>query len=343
MSANIDMFTRRALMASVNSPDLELRPTWFLDRYFPTSRQVYAEKIDWELVAASRGLARFRNLGQSAMVVGKLGRTIKTIDPLFINEKKSLTAIELLRENVIGNVYVTDGSSIDTSKKQALARELQDLKNRARRRVEWMASQFLTTGKLQYADDANGVTLEIDLDIDAAYAPVLSGTDLWTDAASDPLSDLDDWNILINQATGGNLKEVTLGTDAYKAFIGNAKVKAQLNNLNFQTGSINTSVQTNRVGVFGGVEVYRYSHKYLKDDGSTIGDMMPANKVLCVADNMKTDLVYATIPLLDEVIAAPFYSDVKDEWDPDVRWLRVMSRPLPLIYEEGSWLYPTVV
>lgn len=58
-------------------------------------------------------------------------------------------------------------------------------------RKEWIAMQSVTTGGVTYAE--GGVQFSVDFGFTAEQKPVLSGTDLWSNADSNPLDDIQTW------------------------------------------------------------------------------------------------------------------------------------------------------
>lgn len=338
------LFERRTLVAAINSPDLQTRPLFLTDTFFPNVKQTFGEHLDIEIGTASTKLAAFRRLDQSAGVVSKTGRQIKTVQIPAIREKKVLTAKELLSENALGNIYVANGGGIDQARNAALARELLDLKNRILRRREWMASKLLTTGVIQYA--SSDFAFELDYGLDSNHLVTLSGADLWTASTGTPWADLFDWSALIQGKTGAGASKIVLGKDAAKAFLANAEVKANLNNLNYRAGTAIADATNQKVatflGTYGGFDVWMYNHSYTSDAGSA-ANFFPVNGCLVVGDAMEADTCAGVIAEADQTFAGEFFSKSWLEEDPSVRWLLASSRAMPVVYNVDSWVFATVV
>lgn len=102
--------------------------------------------------------------------------------------------------------------------------------------IELMCSELLRTGiVMAHGDD--GVSYKVDFQMPGDHVIVLSGTDLWTDPASDPEGLYEDVAQIIQDKTGMRPDTVVQGNNARKAFRNHAKVKDELNNRGVQSGN----------------------------------------------------------------------------------------------------------
>ncbi|MEZ6854204.1 major capsid protein [Halodesulfovibrio aestuarii] len=102
--------------------------------------------------------------------------------------------------------------------------------------IELMCSDLLRTGIVTaHADD--GISYKVDYQMPTDHVIVLSGTDLWTDPASDPEGLYEDVAQIIQDKTGMRPDTVVQGNNAWRAFRNNAKVKEELNNRGVQSGN----------------------------------------------------------------------------------------------------------
>jgi hypothetical protein len=334
------MFERRTLLEAVNSPDLKVKPRFVIDNVFPTATPTFSDVADFEVESARNTLAGFRPKGAPAKVVGTIGKVVKTVKMPYIREKKVLTARQLRAENTLGNVYISGSGDLATARAKALAKELQDLKNRISRRVEWMGCQLLTGGKFQYEDDE--IAFELDLGMTSTFKPALSGTSIWGGSAADILGNLDAWNILMDQATGTFANRAIMGTNAARAFMKDPNIQKQLDTNNQRIGSMSIDLKSNYLGNIYGIDFFRYSHQYTNDAGSA-ADMFDANKVVLLGADIPADLLYGTVEEVDQDFAGEFFSKSWVTEDPSERWLLAASRPLPVLKQIGSWISATVI
>jgi hypothetical protein len=208
-----------------------------------------------------------------------------------------------------------------------------------------MAAQMLTTGKISYpGDNDGGPAFNIDIGVDASYFNTLSGTSLWTDAASNPASQVFDWQRMINATTGGNLVEVILGWEAAEAFLNNATVRTALNQNNFRAGSLTLDPAANYLGNYANVNWYVYSQEYIADDGSTQNLLNPKAALwMPNPSDFMGETIYGPVPELDAIFVGEYFSKMWPEQDPPSWWVLVASSVLPMAYEPGSWGMTIVV
>jgi hypothetical protein len=336
------LLERRTLIAAINDPALATESMFFIDNFFGAPRRTFSSIADIRRTKGKRGLARFRNSGQAANVVGRVGEEILTIRMPFIREKKPIEAAAIINPKSLGEVYVTGGEGIATAKRQAIATDLADLKNRILRREEWMASQILTTGMVRYADDYT--SFEIDFEMPVDNMPVLSGTSLWDNAASDVLANLRTWSKLIQRATGRPGARVIMGELAAEAFIKHAQVQNFLNTLNLPSGrlTLDATGGAATLGTFAGFTFSVHSQEYEDENGDS-QNYMPTNGVLMLPNNFGAQRLFGVIEEIGGVFADPFFSKTYEEQDPSVMWMLAASRPLPIVEEAGSWVYAEVL
>lgn len=333
------LLERRTLIAAINDPSLEVPQQFFIKNFWGAPRQTYSEIADILITKGSRGLARFRNLAQQGNVVGRVQGELITFRFPYIREKKVIEAAAIINPRSLGEVYVTSGNGIQEAKRQAIATDLQDLKNRILRREEWMASQLLTTGKIIYADE--WVSFALDFQMPSSHKPVLSGLALWGASGADILGNLNTWSTLIQRATGRPGADVIMGETAAMAFLKDPTIHKLLDNNNLPAGRITIDVTAADLGTFGGFRFRRHSELYTADDGTT-KNYMPENGILMLPTGFRTDRLFGVIPEVGQLYADPFFSKSWEEQDPSVLWILAAARPLPIIEEAGSWVYATV-
>jgi hypothetical protein len=334
------LLNRRTLIATINDPRLEVERMFFISNFFGAPVPIYSEYADIRRTKGKRGLARFRNSGQAANVVGRIGEELKTVKLPYIREKKVIEAQALINPKSLGEIYVNGGDGITQAKRRAIAADTADLKNRIIRREEWMAAQILTTGKIQYADEWTSFVLDFELPV--SHMPVLSGTSLWDNAASTVLANLREWSKLIQAATGRPGSRVILGTDAAQAFLANAEVQELLGALNMRAGAVQIDPNAAQIGNFAGFTFEQHTQQYEDEDGN-VQDYMPANGLLMLPSGFRAQRLFGVVQEVGGVYADPFFSKSWEEEDPSVLWLLGSARPLPIVEEAGSWVFATVV
>ena len=138
---------------------------------------------------------------------------------------------------------------------------------------------------------------------------------------------------------------VKMGTTAAQKFLADSKVKAELNNNNFQVGQIDLSVPGRQMIArnYRGLEVYRYDAQYTNESG-TATNYIPAG-VAVLASRASRHLRFLYGPINDlkaGYFPTKFFSKQYETEDPSMRRLLVGSSPLPLVGHAQSIVYATV-
>lgn len=334
---SVSLFEWRALTEAINN----IRPSerFILNTVFSKPKQHATNVLDIEIISGGRKLAPFVAPIEGGIVVDKLGRSVQTVKFPKIRMKKPLSAKELLAEKNLGQIYVGGAGDINSYRQQKIAEELLDLKERANRRLEWMAAKSLT-GKLQV--DQENISFEIDFRMDAENKPVLAGAALWSNADADPLKDLRAWKRIILNKTGKSANKVILGTDAAEAFLSNLKVLKYLDNNNISVGRIQVD-NSNYLGRFVGLDLYEYNEQYVDDSGN-VQDMISSKVAIVIATSARFDLHYG--PIYDTKagnVVQEYFSKMWEEEDPSGLWLLAETNPLTVPHEPNAAVYATVI
>lgn len=351
---SISIFDPRIMAAAVES--LPSTGGFFTDTFFPNKPgkrfPITGTKVDADFYKGGRQVAAFVNPKSASGAVEKKGYVTKTFETPLL-KPKDVTTIEDITVRAMGE-SVYGGMTAEQRALTLLTRQLTKLDNMITRRVEWMASKAMLTGKIPVIGE--GVNYEIDFGFTNSTA--LTGTKVWSNAASDPLSDLETWSLAC-QKNGNRKPNVCLmSNDAYSAFINNAKVKDKLDLKDMQIATINPQALSENVTYGGsiinlGLSIYIYNEWFIDDwtDPSTPAEtaIVPAKTVMLASTNAETTLYYGEIVVTDSVtnafssVIGEKFADTWIEKDPDVRFLRMQSRPLPVPHEVDSWYVATVL
>lgn len=238
--------------------------------------------------------------------------------------------------------------------KKLLATDLKELGESIDRREEWMAAQVLFNGSVDlsgYTGDKDDAKVEQHIDYGFDQDVVLSGTDLWTDADSDPYNDLKDWRKTVIKNSGVAPDTVILGEDAYKAFINHPKIIAMMDKININLGFIEPSVKSDAVTFVAklpglGLEIYTYD-EYYEDENGDLQSHVPADKVL-LAKRASGGFAYGAITQMEAGKQFVTYEGgrVPKTWadeNNEVFMVKLSSRPVPKPGDVNGWLVATVL
>jgi hypothetical protein len=182
-------------------------------------------------------------------------------------------------------------------------RKLTILRSKIERAIEKQRAQALQTGIVQLKNGDN-----IDYKRKAASIPVLSGTDVWNDAGSNPLTDLETGCKFIREEglSAGSTINAIMGRDAFREFMNNAAVKDQADirridrvNLGFpQLNNVTGLGFHGQVSVYDFVvNIWTYSDTY-EEIGGAKTPYIDVKNVVLIAEDFEARTAFAGVPAI---------------------------------------------
>ena len=273
----VSLFDTRTLIQTVN----EIKPAqqFITNTFFGTREVSDAEYLDVEIYKGKRKAAPF----VSPMIQGKLiesrGKTVDTYKPGYIKFKYITEAAQAFQSN---GVFYADNKRPAQRVAEKIALELAEGRSYIDRRVELMAVEAITTGKVTIQGD--GIDEVVDFGMSASHLKTLSGTDLWSDASQTGktiLASLRGWKREVVKDSGVNPSHMILGENVIDVFMD--KVGDYLDTRKIDLGIIAPQQLPNGVVYYGtlkevGFDVYGYEEWH--DDGTTENPLIPVDNVL---------------------------------------------------------------
>ena len=328
-----DEFTARQLTLAINR--MKPAPTKVLDTVFGRKKRQLTGTLKWEVKDSSGRLLSNISTAAPATVRGGIGRKVVTCSAPRFAEKELISADDLKDMRAFGSVTATE------LLKERIGDEQADMKTSVDLTREFMAVKALS-GQVV---DKDGTVL-VDFNLPAAHKPTLTGTALWTDAASDPVKNLRVWKKMISQQAG----PVT----GFAAFCGSGAMDALINNdnarelLRYSAGQ--QIAEEGRIARLAKVNIDEYDGTYT-DDSGVMHDLIPDNVFALVGlgPQIAAELF---APVID--LEAPagvgkgkpadmFFSKMWEENDPSGRWVKVEARPLPVMFQPLAVIWAVVV
>lgn len=177
-------------------------------------------------------------------------------------------------------------------------------------RIELMCAEAIISGIVTVTDEESGIVVYVNFGRDASHDITLVGTDLWTDAASDPLADISGWKSLARRPKGPTSAERfgaaptlwIMGTQAAEAFRKNDAVKAELdtNYVRSSQTRINTGalegLDIEYIGrLNNGDDIWMYNEYYEDAAGAIVPVMDPRDVVGLAPARVEGVIAYGTI------------------------------------------------
>lgn len=337
----MDIFTT-AVLAAVVAQLPEPTP-FILNSFFRNIQTETSEDIHFDVDTSRRRISPFVSPIVAGKVVTDKGYSTQTFTPAYIKDKRVFDANRPFKRAIgeqIGGMY-----SPQQRLQASLASNLADQIAMLTRRQEVMAVEALRTGAITITGDQYP-TVSVNFGRDAALTPpTLAGTDAWTNAASTPLDDLQEWSLLITQKSGSSATTVVMDPDAFIAFSKNDDVKELLNRFRGSDKLIPTVTGSGASykGNIGNFDIWVYAGWYEHPDTAVVTPYLPANTVMVLGNDIEGTRAYGAIR--DEAAgfqATPYFSKSWTEQDPAVRYLLLQSAPLIVPYRINASLCATV-
>lgn len=340
----IDIFKTRTMLRALEQM---LLPKLFLrDMFFRTVTRSLTQYVDIDIIKGKRRLAPFVSPLKEGKQVERIGYSTNTIEPPYLKPKMITTAQDFLNRSAGENLY--DGAkSAQQKAAEQIGKDLVELNQIIDRREEWMASQALTTGKIQVVGD--GVNREIDFLMDASHIIALGAGSRWNEGTSDPLADLKTWKRLIAKDSGLVPDIVIMGESAWDEFIKNAAVVAALDTRRVDLGKIDPRALPNGATYMGMLketqqDVYTYDEWYL-DPSDVLQPMVPVKGVIMGSTRARCERHYGAIYDLKAGLRASV-SRFPKSWeveDPSARYIMLQSAPVMALHQVDAFVYAQVL
>jgi hypothetical protein len=343
----IDMFDTRTMLEAVEQM---YRPkSWLRDTFFPAAVPADTESLDVDIIKGGRKLAPFCSPLAEGKVITGAGFTTQTLKPGYIKPKRPTSAADLLTRLPGATVYA-GGGTIEQRAQLKLGQDLADLMDTIDRREEWMAASALDLGAItmKIKGETTDQSVLVDFQMAASHKITLTSTDLWTDAASDPLKKLASIATIIRKDSGVSPNILVLGSDAAAAFVDNVKVQKYMDMLKVDVGQIKPQELPEGVtyicslrypGLF--IDVYSYDEWYEHEDTGLLTPMVPLKKAWLGSTRSANTTQYAVIQDIEAIEGGQAaVSRFPKSWvtkDPAVRWLMVQAAPLTTMKQPDAF------
>ena len=318
----MDNFTPRRLTMAIN----KMKPvkTLILDKVFKRKKRSLTSIFAWDVKTSANTLMESISTSAEATVRSGLGKIEVTCKAPRYAEKELITAADLVEMRKFGDAAAAELLKERVAEEQADIRASVDLTR------EFQAVKALEG----IVVDKKGKIL-VDYKVPAEMKPVLAGAALWGDDASSPIKNIRAWKKQISRSCGGVVTEFVAycGSAAMDALIDNPNV---LEKLKFVLGQ--QVAEEGRVARLAKVSIEEYDGSYTDDDG-VVHDMIPEN-VFALVGIVHDGAAELFAPVVD--LDAPggvgkgkeadiFFSKMWDVKDPSGKWIKVESRPLPVL------------
>lgn len=330
-----NLFKVRVLTGAVN----EMRTPGMViyDRLFRGREHMeMSDRLAFDLISGSEGVLPNISVQAPATVTNKVVRSTVTLTAPRLAQKRFISMADLNALRAYGSQQAVEQMST------RVAREQQDMVNEVNRTIEYWASGALR-GVIY---DADGTTELVNYSVNGTHTTALTGTALWTNAASSPINRIRAYKKLIEDDSG-------VAITGWVAFMGSSVMDALLTHtsvldlIKYTNGQL--LAQNGRLGVLAEVELVEYNASYVDSTGTRKRFVEEDHILLVGMCSDLTDVPYA--PIVDDAAGGVgnggagqmMFSKSWAEQDPSGRWIKVESRPVPVLQRPDCVVYAKVV
>lgn len=341
----MDIYSTQVLAKVVER--LHTPPSFLLDTFFPNVQTSDKEEIFFDVTDSKPRISPFVSSLLPGKVVDGGGYQTKSFKPAYVKDKRRFDA-NIPYKRMAGEII---GGSLSPAQRyeRALATHLKDQLDNLTRREEVMAAEILRTGKVIVSGDGYPAQT-VDFGRDAELTKALSGSATWDSSGVNPVDDLEDWAITLQDKSGVVAKTVVMDPQAWKIFHSNTTVQKYLdirrgtnNTINIDPQIISENEKARYAGSIGDFTIWVYNDTYVDDKGATC-KLLPEKTVLLGSrEGLEGTRCYGAIH--DEKAnwtAQRYFTKSWIEEDPSVRWLLLQSAPLVVPYRPNASMCVTV-
>lgn len=321
--------------------------TYILDTFFQTGESFDTEWVEIQTKKGKKPIAPYVSELQPGKVVLRSGFQAKQYKPALIKPARPITVNDL-KVRQAGESLINPESA-DVRARKLVARDLIDLQDTITRRKVEQAATLMFTGKI--TQKGEGVDQVIDYDF--TNKVVLSGTDLWSNPASDPIAFLSARRKIILDGNAPTPDIVLADYNAAVALMRHPSILALADNRGVDVGNLDTTLLPDGVTYHGrlrdvGLDVYSYTGTYT-DDAGVEQPFIPAGHIAMLSTRDKFTFHYGANIIMDPKTEQFVYARgeiIPQTWvtvEPPQRWLQLLSRPLAVPANVSGWYVAKVL
>lgn len=306
--------------------------SYWLDLCFPTVVPFTTKEIDFDYVDKNRRLAPFVAPTAQGVPLKQQGYLTRRFTPAYIKPKDPVDPARVLHrqagEALMGELSPQQREDL------IVADILENQRFAIERRWEWMAAEALINGAVTVSGP-DYPTMSVSFGRDASMAKNLTAGNRWSEATSKPLKDIENWMQEMHRLCGYTPTRITMGINAWDAFINHADVQKMLET---RRGSVNTGEMGPGKGLpwqfrmslasAGGLEIWTYNDIYEDDAGNQVNYL---DQDTVVMTSPAVEGVRAFGAIMDRkagYAAGPMFPKMWEQEDPSALYLMTQSAPL---------------
>lgn len=323
---------------------IDVGQQYFFLNYFPYVQTHQQDVIAFDESHDSLLVTPYAHPRVEAPTIEKESYKTRYLKPAYLKDKREFNPHEFsfrsFKEALPGNLSQAE------RKELALVATLREQKEIFYRRLEQMACEVISTGKLSIL--GNSVSYTIDFQKHPSLTIKLTDKDSWSMEKTDVLDHLENWSSLALDKSGATIDTLVLGKKAWNIFRKNKAVRELLDIRRGDSSTVTISpAQMFRgltyKGAIGEYKIYVHSGKYEDPHLSQVKPFVPDNAVLALSNQIEGIKHFGAIKDFEaDLQAVPFFVKkiVKD--DPSALFLLAQSAPLLIPTRVNACVYAEV-
>lgn len=345
MTISTNAFEPRSLARMI---EIRKRPyNWYLDTYYRAGAELHGSRlVQLDVLVGGQKLAPIQRPTDASKMVAREAGSEKLIRLPYMKPGRPTNAEEIIQRRAMGAHLYSERNLVEAAQRQ-IGRDIEDLDDMISRRLEFMASRGVITGKTPLVSlDETGAVMGIDAEVDwgmpgAHLVTITTDTEKWTHADSDPIANMRAWGNLIAQSSGMSATIATVGSSVAAALLNHADIRALLDNRRMEVGQIDLSAMSvegiNYIGRIAGIDVYEDLRTYQADNTGAATPYTPIDRVVLGSRNAENRVHYG--PISDLKCPTPITQRWVKTWEieePSQRYVAVHSAPLPALHQPDA-------
>jgi len=337
MNSSVDRYSTWEMDEIVASIDPPFR--WLSDTFFSTTKQFDTEFIEHDIVESGRRVAPFVSPMQNGVPTRRLGHRTYQLKPAYIKLSDTVRPTDGFTRRA-GEPYggtLTPLERVDRIVAEQIATHFDMIGNR----IEIMARDALFNGSITITSD-NYPTSVVDFERNTNNDITVAV--LWNAAGATPLADIQAHALTMNQTSrGAVVTDLIMAGALFDVLVANQTVRDLVNrdqNLSPATVGIEFGPRSGsrdaqwRGLLSGQYNLWTYDG-YFEDDTGTSFALMPANKVLLVANQGPNSGMEgrryngAIIDMDAGILPQEVFVKARNLWDPS--GVEVLTQSAPMV------------
>jgi hypothetical protein len=344
MSGAISIEQTRTMIEAVR--DIPPLPSFLKRTFFPNRKTFLTEEVDFDYMKGVLAMAPFVAPLVGGVPMERQGYETKSFSAPRISPERVISPDQLKKRSMGEAVY-----SNKTPAQRALEMRAADydfLDRAIALREEWECRQLLFEGSFVAKGLTNdGKYIEMLVDYGFTNKQVLTGTDVWTNAASNPLKQMIEWRKDIVAQSGVSPNVLLMDSATAQMLLNNANFSKFYDIHRYNFGTIEPTVREDLLSYYGripilGSDLYAYDATFKDPDTGGEVPFVPANTVLFASTSTPGSIYYGAVTYMDNAgayhtVALERVPLVYFDTDSSVSTLRVQSRPIPMPVNVDGW------